>query len=402
MRRPPNPFPPGNLPVKRLLPMVVPFLPCSCSDPQDADSAMIQIDSDQMTLESSQGDLWGIVDVLERDGIVWVLTSADPFVHGFQRGAEVVSFGRQGDGPNELLSAQALVDRGGDGEITVWDAASRLYRTFSATGSLVSTRDAGRLGTVRGDIDIVTFGDALRVAATREGIVVRAEYREAVASGGGLWTGRLARFDDEGGLEYAVDFADLRGAAHVDTGARSVLVPVPLWDLCPDGRIALLDPIDRHLYLVGSSWERRDSVSVPWEVRPVTRTDRLAYLRSQMEAELQGQQVDDSEIQLMLERVEEAGRDQFATSTPLGVDIRCAEGRVWIQEFDGSAHPLGLGRRWRTITLAGDAPAYSQVTLPPGFRPYRISESQMLGVVTDSMDLQQVASIPIPSSLRSR
>lgn len=400
MRTPPDQPPLVSPAASRFLLMVVPHLLCSCSGPHDADSANIQIDSDQLTWESPHGDLWGIVDVLARDGIVWVLTSSDPFVHGFQRGAEVVSFGRRGDGPNELRSARALVDQGGGGQITVWDAASRLHRTFSSTGSLVSTRDAGRLGSVREDIGVVTFGDALRVAATMEG-TVRAEYRGAVESGGDLWTGRLARIDDEGGFEYVVDFADLRGAMHLDRGVGSVLVPVPLWDLCPDDRIALLDPIDRHLYLVGSRWEERDSVSVPWEVRPITRTERLAYLRGQMEAELQGQQVDDSEIRLMLERAEAGSRDQFATSTPLGVDIRCAEGRVWIQEFDSSAHPLGLGRRWRTIVFAGDAPVYSQVTLPPGFRPFRISESRMLGVVTDSMGLQQVASIPVPSSLRS-
>ncbi|MCY3942234.1 MAG: hypothetical protein OXG18_00485 [Gemmatimonadetes bacterium] len=386
--------------MNRFLPTVGPLLLSACIGPHDADSANIRIDSDQITWESPQGDLWEIVDVLERDGVVWVLTSTDPFVHGYQQGAEVVSFGSQGDGPNELRSARALVDLGGDGEITVWDAASRLYRTFSATGSLVLTRDAGRLGTVRGDIDLVTFGDALRVAATMEG-TVRAEYRGTVESGGGLWTGMLARIDDEGGFEHVVDFADLRGASRVDLGAGTVLVPVPLWDVCPDHRIVLLDPIDRHIYLVGSSWGERDSVSVPWDVRPITRMDRLGYLRSQMEAEFRGQQLDDSEIRPILERAEAGSRDQFATSTPLGVDIRCAEGRVWIQEFDGSAHPLGFGWRWRTITLAGHAPVYSQVALPPGFRPYRISESQLLGVVTDSIGLQRVASILIPSSLRS-
>lgn len=131
---PPNQSPLRSLVVNRSLAMVVPLLLCACSGPHDADSANIRIDPDQMTWESPQDELWDIVDVLERDGIVWVLTSTGPFVHGYQRGAEVVSFGRQGDGPNELRSARALVDLGGDGEITVWDAASRLYRTFSATG----------------------------------------------------------------------------------------------------------------------------------------------------------------------------------------------------------------------------------------------------------------------------
>ncbi len=377
---------------------MLPLLLCSCDGARDAEPATIGIDPDQMAWESPRGDLWDIVDVVETDSLVWVLTTADPLVHGFRQGVEVVAFGRHGDGPNEVRSALALVDGGAVGEITLWDAAARLYRTFSATGTLVSTWDAGRLGTVRGDIDVVTFGDPLRVATATEG-TVRAEYREAVNSAAAVWSGRLARFDDDGSVEHVVDFMELRGAPHEDQRAGTILSAVPLWDVCPDDRIALLDPIARHLYLVGASWETRDSLLVPWEGKPLTRDDRLAYLRGQMEAELQGRQVG-SEIQPMLEQAEAGSRDQFAPTTPLGVDLRCATGRVWIQEFDGGSHPLGQGRRWRTIALAAEEPRYSRVTLPGGFRPYRISDSRMLGVVTDSLGLQRVASIQLPSALR--
>ncbi|MYB08055.1 MAG: hypothetical protein F4Y24_17060 [Gemmatimonadetes bacterium] len=378
---------------------VLPLLLCSCDGTGDAEPVTIDIDPDQMAWESPRGDLWDIADVMEKDGLVWVLTSADPLVHGFRGGIEAVAFGRHGDGPNEVRSALALVDRGAMGEITLWDAAARMHRTFSETGTLVSTWDAGRLGTVRGDIDIVTFGDPLRVATTTEG-TVRAEYREAVSSAPDLWTGRLARFDDDGGVEHVVDFTELLGAPSDDRSAGSILAPVPLWDVCPDDRIALLDPIARHVYLVGASWETRDSLAVPWEVRPLTRDDRMGYLRGQMEAELQGQQVG-PEIQPMLERAEAGSRDQFAPSTPLGVDLRCAAGRVWIQAFDGDSPPLGHGRLWWTISLAGQEPGYTRVTLPGRFRPYRISDSRMLGVVTDTLGLQRVASIELPSALRA-
>lgn len=387
---------------KRFLVVVLAFLIVSCGESRSADPVLVSIGFDQITWESAEGDLWGVVDVLERDGIIWVLTPVEPFVHGFQRGAKVVTFGWHGEGPNELRSARALLDTGDAGQVTIWDPASRLYRTFSPAGSLISTREARSMGMsgVRGDIGLVTFGNPLRVVATTKG-TVRAEYRGSVTSGGDLWAARLARFDDEGGVEHVVDFMDLRGASHEDRRAGSLLMPVPLWDVCPDGRIALLDPIARYLYLVGSSWAERDSVSVLGEVRPLSRSDRLGYLASRLESELQGQAVSDSETEAMLQGAEARSRDQFATSAPLGVDIKCSGGRVWIQEFDGAAHPLGLGWRWRTIALTGSARAYSDVVLPVGFRPYRISESQMLGVVTDSLDLQRVASIPIPSSLRS-
>lgn len=381
--------------------VVLTLLAGACAELRGADQSSVRIDSDQITWESADGELWGIVDVLERGGVVWVLTSAAPLVHGLQRGEEVVTFGRLGEGPDELRSARALLDLGDAGEITIWDPATRLYRTFSTTGSLVSNRDAGSMSAVLRNIGLVTFGDALRVAATPKG-TVRVEYRGAVSSGGDLWTGRLARFGDGGGAEHLVDFMDLRGASHEDRSARSILVPVPLWDLCPDGRIALLDPVARYLYLFGSSWPQRDSMYVPWEVEPLSRSDRRGYLAGQLEAELQGEDIGDSEIEAMLEGAEQGTRNQFAISAPLGVDIKCSAGRVWVQEFDSGAHPLGLGRRWWTIALAGEVPVFSQVILPAGFRPYRISDSQMLGVVTDSLDMQRVASIHLPASLRSR
>ena len=374
------------------------LLPCACGEAGEADSAHIVIDPDQIAWESPRGDLWGVLDVVERDSLVWVLTSADPFVRGFRRGVEVAAFGRRGDGPDELRSALKLVDRGAVGEITVWDAGARLYRTFSEAGTVVAASDAGPLGTVRDDIDVVTFGDPLRVAAAAGG-TVRAEYDGVVSWGAAIWSGRLALYDDDGVVGPLVDFTELPGASHEDLSARSILVPVPLWDVCPDDRIALLDPLARNLYLVGSGWETRDSVSVPWEVRPLTIEDRLAYVRAQMEAELQGQELG-VEIQPMLEQAEEMTRDQFAPSTPVGVDIRCAPGRVWIQEFDGESDPLGRGRHWRTVALAGSEPTFTRVTLPGGFRPYRISDSRMLGVVTDTLGLQSVAGIRLPPALR--
>lgn len=377
---------------------ILALLPCACEEAEDADSGHIVIDPDQMAWESPRGDLWGVVDVLQRDSHVWVLTSADPFVRGFGEGAEVAAFGRVGDGPNELRSALKLVDRGGGGEITLWDAGARLYRTFSAAGTLVAAWDAGRLGTVRGDIGVVTFGDPLRVASATEG-TVRVEYGGVVSWGPALWTGRLARFDDDGGVEPLVDFAELQGAPHEEPGGRDMLAPVPLWDVCPDDRIALLDPNARHLHLFGRDWETRDSLSVSWELGPLTREDRLAYLRGQMEAESRDQQLN-VDIEPMVERAEALSRDRFAQSAPLGVDIRCARGRVWIQEFDGRSDPLGRGRHWRTVSLAGQEPMISRVTLPGGFRPYRISDSRMLGVVTDTLGLQTVAAIELPPALR--
>lgn len=376
-------------------------LVAACADGRTTDHMSISLESDQVTWQSPDGAFWGISDVLERDGVIWVLSPVDPFVHGLQSGAEVVAFGRQGDGPGEFRSATALLPIGDVGQITIWDAASRLYRTFSAEGLPVSTREAGSVGTVRGNIDVVTFGDPLRVAVTAEGGTVRAEFASAVMWGSDLWTARLVRYEVGGKVQRLADFGDLRGASHENLRTRGFLVPVPLWDACPDGSVVVFDPMARFLYRVESGWEERDSLFVPWDARPLSRSDRLNYLSGQMKAELQGRRVESSEMEAMLARAEQGSRDQFPASAPLAVDIKCSEDRVWMQEYDGAAHPLGLGRRWRTISLAVHTSAYSEVTLPAAFRLFRVSESRLLGVVTDDLDLQRVASIPLPQSLGS-
>ncbi|MDE2764086.1 MAG: hypothetical protein OXK74_15095 [Gemmatimonadota bacterium] len=371
-----------------------------CAEDRRSDPALISLDSGEVTWESTEGALWGIADVLAGDRMIWVLSPVEPFVHGLQYGAEMVAFGTQGDGPGEFRSATALLPLGEAGEITVWDAASRLYRTFAADGLWVANRGAGEVGTVRGDIDVVTFGDPLRVAVTAEGGTVRGEFAGAVMSGSDLWTATLVHTGADGNVERLVDFGDLRGAFHEEVRTRSVLVPVPLWDACPDGSVVVLDPMARFLYRIDSTWEERDSLFVPWDVPPLTRADRISYLKGQLNAELQGRRVEDGEMEAMLARAEEGGRDQFPASAPLAVDLKCSEGRVWMQEYDGAAHPLGFSQTWRTVALAGDTQPYSEVTLPPAFQLFRVSDAHLLGVVTDDMDLQRVASIPLPESLR--
>ena len=385
----------------RFLGVALTLLVAGCAEAHGTDPVSISIDPDQVTWQSPDGAFWGVADVLERDGVIWVLSPIDPFVHGLRSGTEVAAFGTRGDGPGEFRSARALLPVGDIGQITIWDAASRLYRTFSSDGLPVSTREARAVGTVRGNIDVVTFGDPLRVAATTGGGTVRAEFAGAVMWGSDLWTGALVRNGADGNAERVVDFGDLPGAAHKDVRTRSILVPVPLWDACPDGSLVVLDPMARSLYLVESTWEERDSLAVPWDVRPLDRADRINYLKGQMKAELQGRSVESGEMEAMLARAEEGSRDQFPPSGPLAVDLKCGAGRVWMQQYDGAAHPLGFSQTWRTVALTrGSTSAYSEAVLPPAFRLFRVSNSHLLGVVTDDMDLQRVATIPLPESLR--
>ncbi len=237
-----------------LLILALALLFVGCADERTSAPALISIDSDQVTWQSTEGSLWGITDVLARGGLIWVLSPVEPFVHGLRHGTEMV----------------------------------------------------------------------------------------AVTWGSDLWTATLVRTTADGNVERLVDFGDLQGAFHEQVRTRSVLVPVPLWDACPDGSVVVLDPMARFLYRIDSTWEERDSLFVPWDVPPLTRADRINYLKGQMKAELQRQSVEASEMEAMLARAEEGGRDQFPAAAPLAVDLKCSEGQVWMQEYDGAAHPPRL------------------------------------------------------------
>ncbi len=166
----------------------------------------------------------------------------------------------------------------------------------------------------------------------------------------------------------------------------------------------VLDPVSRHLHFVEADWASRDSLSVPWDAVPLTRSDRISYVAGMLAAETQGQEIEEAQMEAMLSQAEEAARGQFAESAPLAVDLRCAGGRAWLQVYDGGSHPLGYGRQWRVIGLpeAGVSPRRAEVTLPSGFQVFRVSGTRLLGVVTDDLGRQRVASIPLPASLRSQ
>lgn len=50
-----------------------------------------------------------------------------------------------------------------------------------------------------------------------------------------------------------------------------------------------------------------------------------------------------------------------------GRDLKCAPGKVWIQEFDRATHHLGYGPFWRTVSFDREPVTFSRVVFPPGF-----------------------------------
>ena len=385
---------PSGLAVLAVLALIAGF---ACDGPGPPQLPVVPVDESSLTVLSTRDEaLWDVRDVVDAGNTLWALTASPPFIHGFGPTGELTArFGTAGEGPGEFRFPSAAWLGHTQGSLTVWDPGSLAAHTFSRSGALLSSTGTPRLGAIRSDIRTVTFGDPFRAVRVPGGIVT-ARYESGVNHAGDLWNGDLVRVPDEGGEPTVLfDFADgLAGASERSTA--TLLVPVPLWDGCPDGRIAVLDPIDRRLLLLDPDAGSRREFALPWHPGELDDDARLAYMVARIRAEVGDEAVSEDEIQSHAAAAVRDGETMFPRAEPIGVDLKCAPGQVWIQEFHATSHPLGFGPFWRTVTLAVEPVAFSRVILPQGFHPHSISESRAIGVVADPMGLQRVATVSLP------
>jgi len=178
---------------------------------------------------------------------------------------------------------------------------------LSTGGAWLSSSRTPLWGAIRPDIGTVTFGDPLR-AVPAPGSLVAARYDSGVNDGSDLWNGWLVHIPDDGGdPRVLLDFAtDLPGAAR--SPAASLMAPVPLWDGCPDGRIAVLDPVARKLFMVDPARNERAAVTLPWHPEPSGTDACIAYMMSMARAETARGSVSEAELtRLATEAAADAG-----------------------------------------------------------------------------------------------
>ncbi len=399
-------------------PLAYPLLPAlavltltSC-DSGSPDSSTVEIDPAALTVFDEGEQLWGVRDVVRSGNAIWALTETEPFLRAYSpSGRLLAEFGSHGEGPGELRNPRAVSAAASDDGVVVWDLATGSRPVFTVEGTLLSSApipDVRRRA--RMDIESVTFGDPFRVAESVGGTLV-VDYGTGPNLPDDMWSGTIVRVAADGsGTTALVDFdADLEGAESRTTTLMG-LAPVPLWDRCPDGRIAVLDPVAAHVRLfgpdgtsdgspVGSSQE---PVPLPWTPRALLTEELVGYIRARMQVETREQDVSAAEIeQAAAEAVANAG-DMLPSETPLAVDLLCSGDRVWVQEFDGLAHPMGYGRAWWSVAVdagadrAAGAGRTERVIFPERFAPFQITDSTAIGIVTDAMDLQRVAVVRLP------
>lgn len=378
-----------------------------CTPGGPVQAPLVRIGEERLAMASPEDDaLWQVLDVAtDRAGTLWALTASPPFVHAFERsGTRVAQFGRKGDGPGDLRFPQALWPDDTPKGVTVWDPGLARAASFLPTSELVASRSLPMGGSVRTNLDDVSFGAPFRARREPDGAVLMAHYDARVDHADQLWHGRLARVRPTAAEpETVVHFArDLPGGTTRSGSPVRFLGPVPLWDACPDRRTAVLDPVSRTLYLFPpssptSAKPDRDSIALPWEPGPLSAQERLNYIRHQMQIETRGEDVAESEIDALAAQAARHTEELFPAEAPLAVDVLCGSGRAWLQEFNGAAHPVGYGPVWRTVSLDGGAGTrFARVAFPAGFAPRRILESHALGTLANSVGLERLALAELP------
>ena len=368
---------------------------CDASSPE---SSTVEIDSGALTVFDAGESLWGVRDIVQSGDVIWALTEVEPFLRAYDPSGELRGeFGRAGEGPGELRNPQALSATTSGQAVAVWDLGSASLAVFNAQGDLVSTTPVPvyRRG-ARLDIRTVTFGDPFRLVA-KGGEILVVDYATGPNLPDDMWSGRIVRVaDDASEPAVLVDFAtDLEGSITRSPGLMA-LAPVPLWDGCPDGRVAVLDPVAGHLRLFGGAGTSDGPIPLPWKPRPLRKEELVAHIQSRMQAETRDEDVSPAEIERAAEAAAASAGDRLPTETPLGVNLLCAAGRLWIQEFDGLAHQPGYGKAWWSVDLTDGAARVERVVFPDRFTPFQMTDSTAIGVVTDSIELQRVAVVRLP------
>lgn len=381
-----------------LLPVlaVLTLVSCTSGPPE---SATVEVDPGALTVFEEGESLWGVRDVIQSGDAIWALTETEPFLRAYSPSGQMLAeFGSAGEGPGELRLPWSLSTANSADGVIVWDLASTSRPVFTASGVLESSRPAPVLRRgMRLDITDVSFGHPFRLAEKDDEILV-VDYSTGPNLPDDFWSGRIVRFTgDASEATVLVDFAaDLEGSVTRATGMMG-LAPVPLWDRCPGGSVAVLDPVAGHLHLFDPDGASEQPISLPWSPRTLLREELLGYVRARMQSETRDEDVSQAVIERAAEEAVASAGDVLPKETPLGVDLLCSADRVWIQEFDGLAHPLGYGRAWRSVSVEDQAARFERVRFPDRFAPFQITDSAAIGVVTDSVGLQRVGVVRLPS-----
>ena len=184
------------------------------------------------------------------------------------------------------------------------------------------------------------------------------------------------------------------------------ILPFPLWSACPDGGMALYDPLTNSVRRLTAAGRETGSHALPPERGLEMTMERfwsLIYRRIMAEAE--GPDGDDlpTDSVALYEMMkgfieEEGGLSEMASPVfPEYRSLACggSDGTLWLQLFDmGSpGRSIADGPEWLRIGPDG---ATRRIVFPGSFSPLRFTDDRIWGSHRGDFDIESVAWIASP------
>ena len=364
-------------------------------DAADAKGAPVELGG--VTVFETDELLHEVRDVtVDERGRAWVLSGLAPFVRIYSPSGELVRrFGHQGKGPGELLNPWSIFLTGDPAApVGIWDVGSRRFQAYSADGVPMGSRAVElRPSLVRSDMRNVSYGSVDALRSWGGGFVLQDEPR-GVTQPAHILRSQLLKLDLAGAVvDTLVNFNERFRREIRRLGSAQLMVPLPLWTTCPGGELVFLDPFAPALVWHDAAGRPGASTALRVRQRRMVERDRRRYLAHVIELELQGSIVQPGYVEGRAAVVARSIRSWFPPHTPPAVDILCdSHGRVWLQQFSTEEHPLGYGREWIVADRGG---VRGRVRFPREFQPRVFTTGRVIGVQTDSLDVQRIAALPL-------
>jgi hypothetical protein len=378
---------------------------CSPGPGADRGLAVVLVSGDDLVTFQPPDALAGVADLMAgAGGSVVVLNTTEPFLLEFDSAGDLRgSWGRRGDGPGELRMPVALVGRAGGREVWVYDRGRhalvpswaqeplefeaevvRLPRESLPPGRLVSFDDMGMAGDRPW---IRPWDDGFLLARARQGFEL----------GLGIWSAEILRLDvGTGALSLAADPASVLGDPSRRFPDALYIVPIPIWDLCPDGSFALYTPSSNEVTRIRGDGTGGVPVALPPERRLETTRERVFELlyRYELAERPDLDRSDSLAIRAGFDAEYRALGPLLSPVFPEYVDLQCDDRDViWLQRFDPAGPDVGRGPTW--LRIAMDRPTL-EVRLPERLRRVHFAGGRAWGVVLDAMDVPAPARVAVP------
>ena len=345
------------------------------------------------------------------DGTVWVLNTTAPFFMAMSAEGEVLSYrGTRGEGPGEFRAPNNLLRAGLPGYLWAYDSrARRLTRIDGPEGEteelLVPLSSDPPSFLVWWEDNPSEAGGRRWIGGREDGFLFAhstGDFEESTS----VWDFEVVRLATDSSASILISSADLLGDPATRFGKMRAFLPFPIWTTCPDGSMALYDPLTNSVRRLTADGTEIGSHGLPPERRLEMTMERLwpLFYRVIMAAaegpDAGGLPPDSAMLYEMMKGgiAEEGGLSEAASDVfPEYRSLACggSDGSLWLQIFDMESRVRWLadGPEWLRIGPDG---AIRRIVFPESFSPLRFTDDRIWGSHRDELEIESVAWIATP------